>query len=92
MSPSEKSAIEVEDIGETVEEDEQKVVGVKVMKGEIVHVGKCEVYDSCRACQAKVIAINETIGKCTKCEAKVKMNKCDRSRSAHFIIEDGDGG
>ena len=92
LSLSENSAIEeVEDIGEVVEEDADDPVGVKIVKGEIVHVEKCDTYDSCRTCRAKVIAINETIGKCSKCEAKVKMSKSYRSRTARFVVKDCNG-
>ena len=92
LSLSENSAIEeVEDIGEVVEEDADDSVGVKIVKGEIVHVEKCDMYDSCRTCRAKVIALSESIGKCSKCEAKAKMSKSNRSRTARFVIKDGNG-
>lgn len=93
LSLSENSVIqEVADIGDVVEEDvDEGIDGVKVVKGEIVHVEKCESYNSCRTCKAKIVVVNESIGKCTKCEAKAKMSKCCRSLTVRFVIED-DGG
>lgn len=90
LSLSENSGIEeVEDVGEGVEEETDDPIGVKIVKGEIVNVEKCDTYESCRTCRAKVIAINETIGKCSKCEAKVKLSKSNRSCTAHFVVKDG---
>ena len=57
LSLSENAVLEeVTDMGEVVEEDvEEGVDGVKVGKGEIVQVEKCEVYNSCRTCKVKVV-------------------------------------
>ena len=93
LSLSENAVLEeVTDMGEVVEEDvEEGVDGVKVGKGEIVQVEKCEVYNSCRTCKVKIVAENEFIGKCPKCEAKVKLIKCWKSVSTRFVILDDDG-
>ena len=36
-------------------------------------------------------AVNETIGKCTKCGATFKLSKCSSNKSARFIISSDDG-
>lgn len=60
------------------------------MKGEIVQVEKCESYSSCRTCKTKIVAENEIVGKCPKCEAKVKMSKCPKTVSTRLVIVDDD--
>ena len=58
---------------------------IKIVKGEIVGV---MMYNSCRVCKAKVMAMNDMMGECSKCGMKVKMNRCGRSKVARFMIED----
>ena len=92
LSLSESAMIEeVADIGEVVEENvDEGLDGVKIVKGEIAQVEKCESYSSCRTCKAKIVAENEIVGKCPKCEAKVKMSKCLKSVSTRLVIVDDD--
>ena len=61
---------------------------IKIVKGEIVGVMNIEVYNSCRVCKAKVMAVNDMMGECSKCGMKIKMNRCDKSKVARFMIED----
>ena len=73
-----------------MEEDiEEGVDGVKVVKGEIVQVEKCEVYSSYCTCKAKIVE-NEFVGKSPKSEAKVKISKCPKSVSTRLVILDKD--
>ena len=47
-----------------------------------------EMYNSCRMCKAKVMAVNDMMGESSKCAMKVKMNRCGKSKVARFMIED----
>ena len=40
------------------------------------------------SCRAKVNKINDTLGKCSKCDAMVKMSKCTSNSSAKIVVED----
>ena len=87
---SEKSCVEeIADIGDVVDEGETMGEGsIKIVKGEIVGVMNIEVYNSCRVCKVKVMAVNDIMGECSKRGMKVKMNRCGRSKVARFMIED----
>ena len=90
VSVSENATInEVDNIGE-ISEDVPAMEG-RIVTGEIVHVEKCEKYNSCRTCKAKVVKVNESIGKCSKCDAKMKFAKNCESITARFVIVDHEG-
>lgn len=63
---------------------------MRIVKGEIVGVMNTEAYNSCRVCKAKVMAVNDMMGECSKCLMKMKMNRCGKSKVARlrFMIED----
>ena len=91
LSLSEKSYIEeITDIGDVVDEGATMGEGsIKIVKkGEIVGVMNIEVHNSCRVCKAKVMAVNDMMGECSKCGMKVKMNKCSKSKVTRFTVGD----
>ena len=91
VSVGEKSSIELkDDIGDVVGEETifDGSGDVKVLNAEIVGVISCESYGSCRNCDGKVIQVNEILGKCVKCNAKLKLAKCSSKKVGRIIIED----
>lgn len=60
----------------------------RVVKGDIVGIMNIEAYDSCRVCKAKVTAVNDMMGECSKCAIKMKLSRCGKSKVARFMIED----
>ena len=89
ISVGERSIVEVkDDIGYVVDGLIDGGSGdVKVVKAEIVAVLSCESYCSCKNCDGKVTQINEIVGKCGKCNAKLKISKCKDKRVGRIIIE-----
>jgi len=76
-SIGENSVVKViEDIGEVIDDVEldDPPGGAQVVKGEIVLVIGVGVYKSCRNCNAKV---SKYMGECSKCNPKMKINKCN---------------
>ena len=93
FSLGEKCEIEkIEDIGEIVDDDlDNGNGGAVVVKGEIVAVIGIDSYRSCRNCNAKVSTVNEFMGECNKCNAKIKLSRCGEKNVARVIIEDATG-
>ena len=90
----ERSTIEAkDDIGYVVEESVDGGSGdVKVVKAEIIAVISCETYSSCKNCDGKIIQISKVLGRCGKCNTKLKMSKCNSKKVGRIIIEDSDDG
>ena len=61
------------------------------MKAEVVVVGRCESYISCRLCMSKVVKCTDICGECSKCGAKMKINYGVRRVAANMILKDTDG-
>ena len=86
------SVTEVSDIGDVVSSDSEddEIERRKCIEGEITAVLNVTKYSSCFNCKAKVNNISEVIGQCSKCDAIVKMSKCENSTSVRFVVEDSD--
>ena len=94
VSLGEKSTVEeLSDIGDVVGEElvYHGAGDVTVLKADIVAVMSIESYISCRVCDGKVIQINEMVGKCGKCNTKIKMAKCGSKSVGRIVIEDDEG-
>ena len=95
VSVGEKSIVEqTGDIGDVVGEElvYHGAGDITVLKAEIIAVMGIESYISCRMCDGKVVEINEMLGKCGKCNTKIKMTKCGKKSIGRIVIEDGDSG
>lgn len=92
ISLGEKSEIQkVKDIGDVVDKSVYDGSGeVKVFKAEIVAVISVEMYSSCRNCNAKVLEVSKGIAVCSKCNSKMKLDKCGTKSIACVILEDED--
>ena len=53
------------------------------MKAEIVAVIGIDSYRICRNCNAKVSTVNEVMGECNKCNAKVKLSRREGKNVGH---------
>ena len=50
-----------------------------------------EEYISCMMCSGKVtISTSALIGKCSKCAAVLKLNKCQKLKTAKIVVEGAD--
>ena len=68
----------VGDLGDVVDESTYKGHGgITGIQAEIVTILKVETYIGCRNCNNKVTQVG-AIGECTKCNAKMKISKCNR--------------
>ena len=68
----------VGDMGDVVDESTYKGRGgITGIQAEIVTILKVETYIGCRNCNNKVTQVG-AIGECTKCNAKMKISKCNR--------------
>lgn len=89
FSLSDGTSIEpIQDIQEISDDDydEETSQILLVATGEIVAVLSISDYSSCVSCTGMVQSINEVLGKCTKCGATLKLNKCNQSKSAKIVI------
>ena len=50
-----------------------------------------DTYRSCWNCNAKVSTVNEFMGECNKCNAKIKLSRCGEKNVARVILEDAAG-
>ena len=86
---------EVADIGDVFCDDEEEIVpGGKrqsVAEGEIAAVLCVDDYSSCVSCRGKVRAISSVVGNCMKCNAKVKLTRCRKSKSVRFVVNQAGG-
>lgn len=79
----------VADIQEVSDDDEFELeaeVTPMVAKGEISAVMQISDYITCMNCNRNMLTTNTLIGKCSKCKATVKLNRCHTTQSAKFII------
>ena len=59
--------------------------------GEIVAVLSSEAYTSCSQCAGKVVGCAANAGRCGKCQAYIKPNKCRMNAVCKMVIEDANG-
>ena len=84
-------------IGQTAEGIKHRVTrangngGAEVVKADIVAVIRIDNYRSCRNCNTKVSTVNEFMGECNKCDAKIKLSRCGGKNVARVILEDAAG-
>ena len=79
----------VEDIGEVLEDTEgTSTSGGRIVDGEIDSVLSSATFHKCKLCNSKVDAINDTVGRCTKCRALSKLTKCPITTFAKVLITD----
>ena len=71
--------------------DEDECSNDDCIEGEIVGVLSVDEFKCCFNCRSKVNPISEAIGQCRKCAMKVKLNKCEISVTAHFVLEQNNG-
>ena len=76
-----------------MDEGEQLSTYERQTEGEVVAVLSSEEYISCMMCSGKVMisATNILIGKCLKCTAVLKLNKCQKLKTAKILVEGADG-
>uniref|UniRef100_A0A1X7TCP3 Uncharacterized protein n=1 Tax=Amphimedon queenslandica TaxID=400682 RepID=A0A1X7TCP3_AMPQE len=55
--------------------------------GEIVGVISYKGFNSCISCGSKVLNCCNGIGECSKCDLKVRMDKCKKTAAAKVIIK-----
>ena len=73
-------------------EPEREELSIMSVTGEIVAIQSISDYLSCLNCSGGTVhSINAVIGKCSKCDAMLKLSKCDQSQSARFVVMSGDG-
>jgi len=93
LSLGERSKVELkDDIGDVVGEElvYDGSGNVQVIKGEIIGVISYESYASCINCDGKVDQFNDRLGKCRKCSAMLKMERCNTKKVARIILADKD--
>ena len=95
ISVNEGAAIhQIQDIELISDYDEDDLLSLPlkmIAEGEISAILSVTDYLACVSCNGHVNAVNETIGKCTKCDATLKLSKCSSNKSARFIISSDDG-
>ena len=81
--------IEIENIGNNLSEETIPSTNQEIY-GEISAVDKIVTYKECPSenCTAKVEAISNRKGKCTKCKRTVKLTACEDGGYANFTIQD----
>ena len=95
LSYSDKVVVEeVEDIGVTVQVDEGEQLSTheRQIEGEVVAGVSSEEYISCMMCSGKVTisTTSALIGKCSKFAAVLKLNKCQKLKTAKIVVEGAD--
>uniref|UniRef100_A0A1X7U897 Replication factor A C-terminal domain-containing protein n=1 Tax=Amphimedon queenslandica TaxID=400682 RepID=A0A1X7U897_AMPQE len=74
------------------EEDYEEVNHLQSIKavtdGQIILVLSTTDYLSCVACSGSIIHISDTLAKCTKCRATMKISNCTSCKSARLLILD----
>ncbi len=80
----------VDDIGEVIEDAEDDIhTGQTIDCGEINTIISCTQFHQCRLCKSKIdLQDSGTIGKCTKCQAVSRINKCPLASVAKVIVTD----
>ena len=79
----------VEDIGEVLEDTEgASTSDGRIIDGEIDSVLSSTNFHKCKLCNSKVEAIDDTVGRCTKCTALSKLAKCPITTFAKVLISD----
>ena len=95
ISVTEGAAIhQIQDIELISDYDEDDLLSLPlkmIAEGEISAILSVTDYLACVSCNGHVNTVNETIGKCTKCGATLKLSKCSSNKSARFIISSHDG-
>lgn len=61
-----------------------------VATGETIAVLSLTNYWSCMSCTGTVRSINDVLGKCVKCDATIKLSKCNDSKSARIVVSGND--
>ena len=57
--------------------------------GEIIAVQSISNYLSCVSCSGGTVqTLTSTIGKCSKCDAIIKLSRCNQSNSARIVVSD----
>ena len=49
-------------------------------------------WSCCIKCKGKVLVCRDVVGECTKCGAKMKLNKCGLQHMAKIVTEEQEGG
>ena len=67
-----------EDLDEVVDLENDEDSGIRVIQGELIAVLSTDTYRGCinTSCKAEVVPLDDVIGNCKKCLAKVKLHKC----------------
>lgn len=93
LSLSDEATVEqIGDLGEVADVPDEGDTSNDGIEGEIVGVASVNEFTSCLSCKAKVNAVGESIGQCTKCGLKVKLSKCELRISARVVFEAVSGG
>ena len=60
----------------------------EVADGQIISVLSTTDYSSCVACNGSIIPVSDTLAKCIKCRATMKISNCTSCKSAKLLILD----
>lgn len=95
---SESARIEaIPDIGDVISDDEFTTADDQVgqsnntVEGEITAIISVDDYPTCVSCKGKVKSVTDVIGECMRCNAKVKISRCNHSNSVKFVVESSEG-